>query len=113
MNKTLLILALTFSGLAHAEMERDEWRGQDKDKHFIGGLLIGGVATTASGSAWAGFAVGAGVGLLKEFKDAHRPYPNNRWSYKDFLITAAGAGVGATIGHFVITPVSVNYKMEF
>lgn len=73
MRKQILILAImahgAFTNYAHA----DEWTGQDKTLHFLGGAAVGAAVTIATNRRDYGLAAGISVGLVKELYDAqHR-----------------------------------------
>ena len=84
---------LSCSTTAHAACtSRDSWRGQDKQLHLVVGAAVAAGATAYTGSAWQGFAWGAGVGLVKEAIDARG---GGTCSAQDLGATVAGAALGA------------------
>lgn len=90
----------------------DEWHGPDKQKHAIGGALIGAAVTAGTGSAWAGCAAGSAAGLAKEIyderhRDRHDP------SAKDFIVTAVAACLSAGATGLVVTPGGIFYTRKF
>ncbi len=112
MRKQILVLAImahgAFTNYAHA----DEWTGQDKTLHFLGGAAVGAAVTIATKRQDYGLAAGIGVGLVKELYDAqHRD--KHTPSIKDFVATAAGAALGAYVGGLVVGPRFVGYQTKF
>ncbi len=86
--------------------QADDWTGEDKKLHAIGGGVIALAMTAQTGSAWAGFKYGCGAGLAKEAFDATG---QGEVSAKDLIVTCLGAGVGAGSG-FVLVPGAVWYR---
>jgi uncharacterized protein YfiM (DUF2279 family) len=93
-----------------AQAQSEIWGGQDKRLHFAGGALIATAVTVHTRDPWIGFAAGAGVGLVKELVDAGGL---GTPSAKDFLVTVAGAAVGASVGHIIIAPNFIGYHAKF
>lgn len=110
MKHNLFALALfAITSAAHAD---DTWTGPDKKLHLGAGIVIGAVGTLATGSRMAGFALGAGAGLLKEVYDDH--YRDiHTVSAKDFAVTALGAAIGAQLPGLLIGPRSISYTTSF
>ena len=105
MKKTLAALSLmafAFAAAAGPCTTHDKWTGPDKAKHFAAGAVIGSATTLVFKDANIGFAVGAGVGLLKELKD--RRSPAHSCSAQDFVVTSLGAAVGAYGTGWIIAP---------
>lgn len=92
----------------------DQWKGADKALHFAGGAAVAMVATMHTRDPMQGFMWGAGVGLAKEVLDSTG---NGNCSAQDFLVTVAGAGIGAVAGKWLIIPkrdgLAVAYRTEF
>ena len=96
-----VIIILAFSGLAHS----DDWDGGDKQLHFIAGGLVGLAGYAAHDilapearerdKFLAGWLMGTSVGLAKEMFDEAR---YGGFSYKDLVVTSAGAAVGSMLG---------------
>lgn len=103
-----LVAALAFvSFSAHA----DEWNGVDKKMHFAGGALIA-AAVGAATDSHTGALAGVAVGFAKEAydmrnRDRHTP------SSKDFVVTAAGAVLGAYAPGIILTRRSISYQWSF
>lgn len=94
------------------EAKADDWTGADKTLHFAAGAGIASAVTLATDSPAKGFAAGVAVGLAKEVydtqhRDRHTP------SVKDFLVTAAGAGVGSWATGVVIRRDFVGFQRRF
>ena len=82
-------------------IERDDWLGEDKFKHFAMSYMITAasfgtarMAADRDASLTAGIAIGAVAGILKEIYDKR---DNRRISVKDLLWDAAGIAAGAVI----------------
>lgn len=83
----------------------DDWDGDDKQLHFVAGGLAGlaGYATHDIVSPESrerdkfltGWLMGTSVGLAKEIFDEVR---YGGFSYKDLVVTSAGAAVGSMLG---------------
>ena len=101
--KLLPIILAVFAIPSYA----DDWTGTDKNKHFVAGAVIASVTTVATRSEGIGFLAGTAAGLAKEIYDGRRA------STKDFIVTAAGAYVGAKIANVIITPNSISYSISF
>lgn len=106
-----LILALS----AVADVHADSWTGRDKQMHLAAGAAVALPVTLATGSTWHGLAAGCGVGVAKELADMRRP--GHVASYRDAVVTCAGAALGAQLGGLVIVPrrdgVAVAYSVAF
>lgn len=110
MKHNLVAIALiAITSAAHAD---DTWTSPDKALHLGAGIAIGAIGTLATGSRTAGFALGAGAGLLKEvYDDRHRNI--HTVSAKDFAVTALGAAIGAQLPGLLIGPRSISYTTKF
>ena len=110
------ILALTLlCGSAHSQTQ-DKWIAPDKFKHLAAGTAIAGAGTFILDDARAGFALGCGVGILKEVYDKRHPDIHTA-SWKDAAVTCLGAGIGATGMRWMLTRqagvTTVSYSMGF
>jgi uncharacterized protein YfiM (DUF2279 family) len=96
---TRLLLAAALLTLALPCRAEDEWFGGDKRAHFFGGVLIGGIFSSYTGSLSAGVLTGCGVGAFGELIEAARDGAfTPRASAKDFAAECAGAVTGAYVG---------------
>ena len=77
-----------------AALPQDKWIAPDKFAHLVAGTAIAGAGTFVLDDARLGFALGCGVGALKELNDRRHPDINTS-SWKDFAVTCLGAGIGA------------------
>ena len=93
-----LVLLLLIAAASPCRAE-DEWFGGDKRAHFLGGLALGGVFSTATGSHHPGVLMGCGVGVFGELIEAaiDRGF-TSRVSAKDFAAECAGGVAGAWVG---------------
>jgi uncharacterized protein YfiM (DUF2279 family) len=104
------LLLLTMASLAYAAP--DSWTGPDKKMHLAAGATIAGTVSFATGNKLAGFAVGTLAGALKEgYDDRHRDV--HTVSYRDFLVTVAGAGIATTVPGLTVLPGGVVYRRSF
>ena len=103
------IFALT-TLLACTTVHADEWTGEDKKLHAIGGAAIALAMTAQTGSSLTGFAWGCGAGVAKEVFDSTG---QGQVSGKDLIVTCAGAAVGAGAGRFFITKIDGGIKLSF
>lgn len=78
----------------------DRWRGHDKALHFMGGAAIAAGVTVHTRDPWTGFYAGVAAGAAKEVIDSAGL---GTCSLQDFAITTAGAALGASTGHWLIT----------
>lgn len=101
------IVAITM--LACSAAQADEWNGEDKNLHALGGGVIALAMTAQTGNAYTGFKYGCGAGVAKELFDATG---QGEVSAKDLLITCLGASVGAGSG-LILVPGAVLFKMKF
>lgn len=79
----------------------DTWTGPDKVAHFtILGLLPAYVIGYQTGNPWMGLGAGMLVGVFKEIVDAigHRSA-----TFKDMVVTWAGAAAGALVSYIHLT----------
>lgn len=115
MKKLLLVVLAyfvvsSFFTLAYA----DEWRGDDKNKHFAGSAVMGLVATAAFKDSehpvLYPFAAALAVGIAKEVYDEVKS-GGSGFSYKDLAADALGAALGVSVGNGVlyVTRNTVNY----
>ena len=109
----ILALALLCAGPAQAQ---DKWIAPDKFAHLVVGTAIGGAGTFLLDDARAGFALGCGVGVLKEVYDyQHRDIHTSSW--KDAAVTCLGAGLGAGGMRWMLTRqagvTTVSYAVRF
>jgi putative lipoprotein len=108
MIKSILYVLFLLPFLAHA----DEWTGQDKALHFVGGAAVGAAVTLYTDRPAYGIAAGAAVGLAKELYDSqHRS--THTPSTKDLLVTVIGAAVGSYATHLVIRKDYVGIRLTF
>jgi uncharacterized protein YfiM (DUF2279 family) len=111
--KKSVFIALTMSMSAAFA---DEWTGQDKTQHAIGGAAIG-AAVTAFSSRWAqGCAAATAIGVAKEVYDSqHRS--RHTPSTKDAVVTAVAGCLAAKGTSLIIVPTKngamVSYKFVF
>ena len=98
----IVVVSMVFScAPAHSKCRaNDSWHGTDKQLHFGGGAVIATLITVHTADPWTGFYTGAGTGLLKEAVDATGA---GDCSLQDFLITTAGAALGAYTGSVIVT----------
>lgn len=77
----------------------EKWTGPDKILHFV---LIGAtpafIAGLAHGNPLVGVAFGCALGAMKEALD--KAVQNSTVSWKDFLVTCAGAAFGGGVSFF-------------
>lgn len=106
MKKLLLVVLAyfvvsSFFTLAYA----DEWRGDDKNKHFAGSAVMGLVATAAFKDSehpvLYPFTAALAVGLAKEIRDEVSPVGSG-FSYKDLAADALGSALGVSVGNGVL-----------
>lgn len=102
-----MLLAISSSVFAGTCTIKDSWTGPDKTKHFAAGAIIGGAGTLVFKDPDYGFALGAGIGVLKEIYD--KQHSNHTCSFQDFGVTMLGAGVGAYGTYWIITPKFVGF----
>jgi hypothetical protein len=95
MNRPAIIAMAIAAGAFASHARADEWTGEDKTLHAIGGAAIGLAMAAQTGSAWAGFRWGCGVGAAKELFDAAG---QGTPSAKDLIVTCAAAGLGSAVG---------------
>lgn len=89
--------------LAQHAVVRDRWFGADKIKHFFVSAFIESVAFSLAQAAGAnrstalasGIGAAAVVGVGREIHDRRKP--GNRFSYRDLVWDAAGAGSAALL----------------
>lgn len=93
-----LILALS----AVADAQADSWTGRDKQMHIAAGAAIAMPVTLATGHAGYGLAAGCAAGIAKEAADTQRA--GHVASWKDAVVTCAGAAIGAQLGGLFIAP---------
>jgi uncharacterized protein YfiM (DUF2279 family) len=92
-------LALSLMLAGQACRAEDDWLGGDKRAHFLGGLVIGGVFSFATGSKNPGVLMGCGVGAVGELIEVVRyGVFSPHVSAKDFAAECAGGIAGAYIG---------------
>ena len=112
--KLIPILALTL--LATSAQAQDKWIARDKFAHLVVGTAIGGAGTFVFDDARVGFALGCGVGVLKELNDKRHPDINTA-SWKDAAVTCLGAGLGAGGMRWMLTRqagvTTVSYAVGF
>jgi uncharacterized protein YfiM (DUF2279 family) len=93
------VLALAILLAAQACRAEDDWFGGDKRAHFLGGLVIGGVFSAATGSKTPGVLAGCTVGAVGELVEVFRyGVFSPHVSAKDFAAECAGGIAGAYIG---------------
>jgi uncharacterized protein YfiM (DUF2279 family) len=105
--QTLAIATLLAASSAYA----DEWTGNDKTQHAIGGAAIGAAITLATKSPAWGCAAATAVGAAKEIYD-DRHSSKHTPSWKDFAVTAAAGCVASGLTGLVITPRGVSYSVN-
>ena len=95
--RAALVIAMLLTGQAcRAE---DDWLGGDKRANFLGGLVVGGVFSAATGSHDPGVLMGCGVGVFGELIQVARAGVfSGHVSAKDFAAECAGGVVGAYVG---------------
>src|SRR6478735_1420084 len=92
----LLCLLLLASQACRAD---DDWLGGDKRAHFLGGFVIGGVFSAATGSKTPGVLTGCAVGAVGELIEVFRyGVFSPHVSAKDFAAECAGGVAGAYVG---------------
>jgi len=110
----LVLCIFTAAPAAAKCLTRDAWTGYDKNQHFAIGAAFGMGGTLHAGNRWHGFALGAGVGLLKELADSDG---RGTCSLQDAAVTILGAAVGAQLGgvmfEFQRGRVGVRYHTTF
>ena len=110
----ILAMAL-LCGSANAQT-KDKWFAPDKLAHFVVGTAIGGAGTFIYDDARVGFALGCGVGVLKELNDRRHPDIHTA-SWKDAAVTCLGAGLGAGGMRWMLTRqagvTTVSYAVGF
>ena len=86
---------------ATVTLERDDWLGEDKFKHFAMSYMIttasfgtARMATDRDASLTVGIAIGTAAGILKEIYDKR---DKRRISIKDLMWDAAGIAAGAIV----------------
>lgn len=100
------LLALTITAAS-----ADQWTGQDKTQHAIGGFAIGSLTTALTKSKTAGCLAGSAVGALKEVADSRSD--KHTASGKDFAVTAIASCLGAQFSGLFISPNRITYRKEF
>lgn len=111
MAKTNILATLIAASLgafgAHSA-KADEWTGEDKTAHAIGGGTIALAMTAQTGSSLKGFAWGCGAGAAKEVFDATG---QGQVSGKDLVVTCLAAAAGAGAGRLFIAPTNGGVKV--
>lgn len=109
-----LIAATAFAACSEACTAHDVWTGDDKNLHFVSGVVISAAATVYTDDPRTGFYLGAAAGAAKEIYDA---FDARECSLQDFAVSVAGAAAGAYLGHLHITRVRggtvVAYAAKF
>jgi uncharacterized protein YfiM (DUF2279 family) len=107
-----------FIALSIASMSvfADEWTGQDKTQHALGGAAIGAAVTAFSGRWEHGCAAATAIGVAKELYDSqHRS--RHTPSAKDAIVTAVAGCLAAKGTSMIIVPTKngamVSYKFAF
>ena len=93
-----LILALS----ACTDAQADSWTGRDKQMHFAAGAAVALPVTLITRDVSHGIVAGCAVGVAKEIADKYRP--GHVASYRDAVVTCAGAAVGAALGGVIVAP---------
>lgn len=93
-----LILALS----ACTDAQADSWTGRDKQMHAIAGAAIALPVTLITRDVSHGIVAGCAVGVAKELADKYRP--GHVASYRDAIVTCAGAAIGAALGGVIVAP---------
>ena len=93
-----LMLALS----ACSDAQADSCTGRDRQMRLAAGAAIALPVTLATGSTGYGLAAGCGVGVAKELAD--RDAAGHVASYRDAVVTCAGAAVGAYLGGVIVAP---------
>ena len=108
-----LLFILLFPTVCFAQ---DKWIARDKFFHLTVGTAIGGAGTFIFDDARVGFALGCGVGVLKEVYDKQHPDIHTA-SWKDAAVTCLGAGLGAGGMRWMLTKqretILVTYTRNF
>lgn len=108
----LSIAALTHAAPFHFSEHGESWNGQDKQKHFVGSVVMAGTISAYTDSPTKGFAASMAVGIAKELYDSKRA-GGSGFSYKDLTADVLGSAVGAYIGGCLVSYQSVTCKLEF
>lgn len=110
--KTVIAILLAAAGTLNADTARaDEWHGDDKTLHAIGGGVIGLAMATHTGSAWSGAKWGCAAGAAKEAFDATG---QGEVSAKDLIVTCVAAGAGAVAGKRIfVRPIKGGAEVLF
>jgi hypothetical protein len=98
---TATLIAASLGAFGAHSARADEWTGEDKKLHAIGGGAIALAMTAQTGSSLKGFAWGCGAGVAKEAFDATG---QGQVSGKDLVVTCLAAAAGAGAGRFFIAP---------
>ena len=93
-----LMLALS----ACSDAQADSWTGRDKQMHLAAGAAIALPVTLITRDVQHGIVAGCAVGVAKEIADRYRP--GHVPSYRDAVVTCAGAAIGAAIGGVIVAP---------
>lgn len=93
-----IILALS----ACTDAQADSWTGRDKQMHFAAGAAVALPVTLITRDVSHGIVAGCAVGVAKELADKYRP--SHVASYRDAIVTCAGAAVGAYLGGVIVAP---------
>lgn len=110
MKKILITVLLAICIPVSACTTRDSWTGMDKNKHLVGGVILGSAGTLVFKSPEKGLLFGAAVGLAKEAYDSRG---HGTCSLQDFTVTALGAAAGAYGTAWIVTPRFVGFAKVF
>ena len=94
---------------AHAQ---DSWTGHDKVLHLAAGATIAGAVSYATDSRMTGFAAGVAAAIVKEVYDSRHPLAHTA-SYRDLLVTVAGAGLATAVPGLTVFPGGFVYRRSF
>ncbi len=67
---TATLIAASLGAFGAHSAKADEWTGEDKTAHALGGSVIALAMTAQTGSSLKGFVWGCGAGIAKEAFDA-------------------------------------------
>lgn len=93
-----IILALS----ACTDVQADSWTGRDKQMHAIAGAAVALPVTLITRDVSHGIVAGCAVGVAKELADKYRP--GHVASYRDAIVTCAGAAIGSALGGVIVAP---------
>ncbi len=107
----LAIVSLWLTLIPLPAQAQDKWTGLDKRLHFAGGAVVSGSVLQLTDNPKLAFAAGVAVGIGKEVWDTQNP--GHTPSYKDAIVTFAGAALATSVPGLSIGPGWIAYRTHF